>query len=101
MLSNFVVLMECNPVCKTWDTCLKSYLPACSMFGVRISPGLGEGLPGPLAAGFWFAPPLSVVPGGTDGAGGVVGDSDFCSAPILLGARLGIGGGGGGGSAEI
>ena len=70
------------------------------MLGVKCSPGLGDGLPGPLATGFRFAPPFSCAPGATDGDGGVVGESIrscICCSPILLGARLGTGGGGGGG----
>ena len=67
------------------------------MFGVKCSPGFGDGLPGPLAIGLRFAPPFSGVPGATEGEGGVVGESGICCSPILLGARLGTGGGGGGG----
>ena len=67
------------------------------MFGVKCSPGFGDGLPGPLATGLRFPPPFSGVPGATEGEGGVVGDSSICCSPILFGARLGTGGGGGGG----
>ena len=67
------------------------------MFGVKINPGLGDGLPGPLEGGFRLAPPFSALEGAIDGAGGVVDDSACFSSPILLGDLLGTGGGGGGG----
>ena len=79
-------------------------IPKCSVLGVKCSPGLGDGLPGPLATGFRFAPPFSCAPGETDGDGGVVGESIrscICCSPILLGARLGSGGGGGGGPGPV
>ena len=62
---------------------------------------MGDGLPGPLEDGLRLALAFSVVPGATDGAGGVVGDSGVRDSPMLLGARLGTGGGGGNGIAML